>query len=199
MEIILATRNPSKAEQIKAVFAGTDIRILTLDEAGIVGEAVEDGMTLEENSLKKAQYAHDRAETPSWTMADDTGIFIDAVAGEPGVHAAYWGGAQLSTEERMRYCLSRLEGAEDRGATFRTRVTLLSPEGQRYVFMGETRGHILAEPQGPTQPKMPYSAIFAADEGMGRTWAEMTIDEENAISHRGKAFAQVIEFLSAMD
>lgn len=195
MEIILATRNPSKAQQIQALFAGTGIEILSLEEAGIEGEAIEDGVTLEENALKKVLYVRERLTEPAWVMSDDTGIFIDALFGEPGVQAAYWGGAGLSTEERMRYCLTRLEGVEDRRATFRTCVALVSPEGEEYFFTGEASGRILRESAVPPQPKMPYSSIFRSDESH-RTWAEMTIEEENAISHRGKAFAQAIRFLA---
>lgn len=194
MDIILSTRNPTKARQIKAVFAGSRFNILTLDDAHIEGKVIEDGVTLQENSFKKARYAHERAPAGTWTMADDTGIFIDALGGEPGIQAAYWGGAALTTEERMRFIIKQMEDIEDRSATFRTCVALVSPEGTEYFFIGEAAGRLLETPRAEPQPEMPYSPLFVPD-GDTRSWAEMTTEEENVISHRGKAFAQARAFL----
>jgi XTP/dITP diphosphohydrolase len=193
MDIILSTRNPSKSEQIKALFTGSSFNIITLDEAGIEGEVIEDGTTLQENSLKKARYAREKAPS-MWTMADDTGIFIDALSGEPGIQAAYWGGATLSTEDRMRFVVKQMEGILDRRATFRTCVALISPEGTERFFIGEAHGQLLKTPCVEPQPKMPYSPLFVPNDDT-RSWAEMTTEEENAISHRGRAFAQVRAYL----
>lgn len=195
MQIILATRNPSKALQIQAVFSGSDIQVRSLDDVGIEGEAVEDGTTLEENSFKKAWYAHERSNS-TWTMADDTGIFIAALNDEPGIHAARWAG-DVSTEEITWYCLKRLEGAADRSAVFRTSVVLISPAGEKHVFTGEISGKILEAPRVPPQPKMPYSPIFVPNGG-DLCWAEMTTEYENAISHRGIAFRKAREFLESI-
>ena len=128
-------------------------------------------------------------------MADDTGLFISALNGEPGVQAAYWGGEEKTTEERMMYALERLKGIEDRSATFKTIVAMISPEAQEYIFEGICEGTLLENPRVAPQPKMPYSSLFVPD-GHERAWAEMTVEEENSISHRGKAFRQVKEFLS---
>ena len=195
MEIILATRNPSKALQIQAVFSGSDIQVRTLDDADLEGEAVEDGVTLEENSFKKAWYAHEQSPS-TWTMADDTGIFIQALNGEPGVHAARWAG-EVSTEEITQYCLKRLEGVTDRSALFRTVVVLVSPAGEKHIFTGEISGRILEAPRVPPHPKMPYSPIFVPD-GEELCWAEMTMAHENSISHRGIAFRKAHEFLESI-
>ena len=97
MNIVLSTRNVSKAEQIKTIFSGSLINIDTLDEAGIKGEAVEDGETLKENAFKKAIFALAFAEKGSWVMAEDTGIFIDALDGAPGIISARWAGEGKST------------------------------------------------------------------------------------------------------
>lgn len=195
MKVILSTRNPSKMRQIQALFEGSSVSLQTLDDALITGEAVEDGTTLEENSEKKARYALERSNG-FWTMADDTGLFVDALDGEPGIQAAYWGG-DLSTEERMRYCLERMKGVTNRRATFRTTVVILSPEGERYTFNGEVHGMLLPAPRCAPQPKMPYSALFVPD-GQPLTWAEMTTEYENAISHRGKAFREARAFFEAL-
>ena len=94
IDIILSSRNPSKVNQIKPVFVGLPVNILSLEEASILGEAIEDGTTLEENALKKACFAWEQSK--KWSIADDTGFFIDALQGGPGIHAARWAGDGLS-------------------------------------------------------------------------------------------------------
>ena len=197
MNIILSTRNPSKTEQIKAVFNGMPLSILTLNETEISGEAIEDGRTLRENAYKKAKYALKYAPQGYWTMADDTGLFISALNGEPGIMSARWLGQNATTEDTMNYCLRRLEGIQNRSAFFETDVILLSPHGQEYFFSGRAFGKILEHPRVQPQKKMPYSPIFQP-EGSDKTWAEMAIEEENEISHRGKAFSQVRQFLEKL-
>jgi XTP/dITP diphosphohydrolase len=195
MKIILSTRNPSKTLQIQAVFAGTPIEILTLDQAGIVGEAIEDGTTLEENARKKAIFAHEhRTDLETWTMADDTGLFIKALNGAPGIHAARWAGETASTDEITEHTLTKLLGATDRSAIFETCVVLLDPSGYAFVFAATCPGTILEERQCEAQPRMPYSAIFKPDVS-DKVWAQMTTEEENAVSHRGLAFRTVRDFL----
>lgn len=197
MKVILATRNSSKARQIRAVFDGSVVKVVTLDQTDIAGSAVEDGNTLEENALKKVRYVRERAKEPTWVMADDSGVFVELLGGEPGVHAAYWGGESLTTEERMRYILKRLEGARDRRATFRTCVVLVSPDGDEHIFYGEATGVVLEVSQGTLQPSMPWSTIFVPD-GENRTLAQCSTEEENAISHRGKAFRQARQYLEGV-
>lgn len=197
MKIILSTRNQSKAQQIKAIFAGSKFSILTLNEAGIDGDAVEDGNTLQENSLKKARFAHEQSVQKVWTIADDTGLFICHLNDAPGIKAARWAGDNATTDEITRYTLKQLEGVLDRSARFETVVAMVSPEGEEYFFSGQVPGVILEAPRTPPQPKMPYSPIFVPD-GLNKVWAEMTVEEENLVSHRGKAFRQAREFLEKM-
>ncbi|MEX2053379.1 MAG: non-canonical purine NTP pyrophosphatase, partial [Candidatus Paceibacterota bacterium] len=134
--VILSTRNQSKANQIRPIFQDLPVNLLTLEEAGIKGEAVENGKTLEENALKKAFFAWEL--TGSWSMADDTGILIDALDGRPGVNSARWAGESTTTEEIMRYTLKQLEGVplEKRTATFKTVAAVISPEGDHLFFIG---------------------------------------------------------------
>ncbi len=197
MNIILSTRNPSKMAQIKALFADTSFNILTLTEAGIEGEGVEDGETLEWNALKKAQFAH---KPGSWSMADDTGLFITALNGAPGVHAATWVttlmGRAATTAEITQHTLQQLQGKTDRSAIFRTTVAVIDPTGAHQFFSGEVHGDFLEAQRVPAQPRMPYSGIFVL-RGTGKVWAEMSVAEENAVSHRGIAFRKVIAFLEA--
>ena len=127
-------------------------------------------------------------------MADDTGIFIDALGGKPGVQSARWAGETATTAEIMNHCLERLKGIKNRTATFRTTVAVISPEGKEYFFTGEVQGKLLKTPRVEFQPQMPYSSLFVP-EGGTKSWAEMTIEDENKVSHRGKAFGKVKEFL----
>lgn len=197
MNIILSTTNPSKAEQIKAMFNNPNITVQTLHDAGISGEAVEDGSTLEENAYKKACYARQQTFGRVWTMADDTGLFITGLDGEPGIKAARWAGETATTEETMWHALNMMKDLTDRTAIFRTVVVLLGPGGITKSFIGEISGVMATEAKAKPQAKMPYSPLFIPD-GTGKSWAEMTIEEENAISHRGKAFRQVVEYLESL-
>lgn len=194
MEIILATRNPSKALQIKELFDGSSIRVLTLDDVGVKGEAVEDGTTLKENARKKVMFVRERYVGNTWIMADDTGLFVHALNGEPGVQAAYWAGQDASTNEITAHALKEMKGLTDRSATFETIVAVLSPAGKEYFFSGEVKGTMQEVSRCEAQPKMPYSPLFQPHDS-NKVWAEMTTEEENAISHRGIAFRKVREFL----
>lgn len=127
-------------------------------------------------------------------MADDTGIFITALDGRPGIYAARWAGEHATTREITQHTLKSLAGTNDRSATFETMVALVSPEGKEYFFTGKCPGKILEAEKVPPQPKMPYSGIFSPD-GFDKVWAEMTTLEENEISHRGIAFRETREFL----
>ncbi len=132
-----------------------------------------------------------------WVVAEDTGFFIDALGGRPGIYAARWAGDGLTTEEIMHYTLRELKDIpeEARTATFTTVAVLVSPEGVVSVFTGSVLGSLLTSPRTECQPNMPYSALFMPS-GTNKVWAEMEVAEENAISHRGKAFRQVRDYLS---
>jgi XTP/dITP diphosphohydrolase len=197
MEIILSTKNRSKIDQIKALLNELDIQVLSLSEAGIEGEAVEDGTTLEENAFKKASFAN--KQTGKWAIADDTGLFIDALDGKPGIHAARWAGDDLTTEQIRDFTLKKLKDVkeENRTATFTTVAVIISPKGEKTVFNGSVKGKILSTPRTECQPNMPYSALFVPD-GQNKVWAEMDVDEENRISHRGQAFRQVRDFFQSV-
>ena len=194
MEITLSTHNPSKAIEIKAIFEGSDIIVHTLEDVGIEGEAEETALTLEGNAALKSFFAYEKSGGKSWSMADDTGIFITALDGEPGVRSAKWLSDTATTEETQNYCLKRLVGKKDRSAVFKTVVVVTSPEGVNFSFSGEVQGTMLEMPRVPFRPKMPYSALFVP-EGETRSFAEMTIERENKISHRGKAFRLAHLFL----
>ncbi len=191
--IILATQNQKKAEQIRASFEGSEFVIKTLSEAGIEGQANETGETLEDNALQKVWYAHRRSPNVS-VMADDTGLFIETLNGEPGVRSARWAGDDKKTHEITTYCLMRMKGKKIRRAVFRTVVCYMAPDAVPRYFIGEISGQILETPRVPPQPQMPYAGLFLPD-GFDKVLGEMTIEEENAMSHRGIAFRALREHL----
>jgi XTP/dITP diphosphohydrolase len=171
--------------------------IRTMKERGIEGEALEDGFNLLQNAWKKAVYVWNY--TQGLTISEDTGLFISALSEEPGIQAAYWGGKHLSAEGRMRYALDRMKHVPppERIATFKTVAVVMLADGSYKHFTGLVHGVILTEPRCALQLNMPYSAIFQPD-GSDKVWAEMSVEEENKISHRGKAFVQVREYLAEL-
>lgn len=195
IDITLSTRNRSKSEQIKAALSDLRANILSLDEAGIKGNVVEDGRTLEENAWKKADFAW--SKTKGWIIAEDTGLFIDALGGEPGIHAARWAGENLTTEEIMNFTLAKLTGVPPhlRTARFVTVAVVINPKRIGRVFVGSVEGSFLSKPRTTCQPNMPYSAIFLPH-GQEKVFAEMTVEYENTISHRGQAFRRVRDYLA---
>ena len=195
--VLLSTRNRSKAEQISAMFQDPSIQFLSLADTNIVGEAVEDGLSLWQNASKKARFAHDQYPGDVWAIADDTGLFINTLDGQPGIFSARWAGETATTEEIMAYTLNKLDGVSDRSATFKTVAVIVLPDNRMYLFTGECPGRILEAPTGPCQPNMPYSAIFVPD-GQDKSWSQMTVEEENAVSHRGKAFRKVRQLLDSI-
>jgi XTP/dITP diphosphohydrolase len=197
MDVILATRNLTKAEEVKGIFDGSRIRVIPLSETQVEGEAhEEEGVELfEANALSKALYVRDQLPR-SIIMADDSGICIDALDGTPGANTAYWAGRHASTDEITRYALEQMEPHDNRGASFITCVVLLVPGKPRMTFAGAMRGTLLREPKAPAKPNMPFSSIFVP-EGQDKCFAEMTVDEVNAISHRAAAFQKAREVLEA--
>lgn len=191
--IVLVTGNPSKIDQISPFFVGLDVSFQTSLEAGVKGEAVEDGATLLDNALKKALYARQWIGRGVWSISDDTGFFINALGGQPGIRAARWAGEHATTDEITDHTLRMMLGQTDRTAMFETVVALISPEGRHHFFRGQVNGRLLEERRCQPQPRMPYSPIFVP-EGSELVFAQMTVAQENEISHRGKAFRQVRKF-----
>ena len=110
--------------------------MLTLDQAGIRGNADEDGATLKENALKKARFAYNNADNGAWAIADDTGLFIDSLNGLPGIRSGRWVGESATTQEIMDFCLAKLSGDKDRSATFTSVVAVIAPEGGEEARIG---------------------------------------------------------------
>ena len=189
-QIIAATNNAHKLSEIRPLLE-PDFRILSLQEVGWHGDLPEDHETLEENSLQKAETIYARFNLPCF--ADDTGLEVEALNGEPGVYSARYAGEQRSSADNIALLLKALSGISNRKARFRTIIALVGDNGT-YTFEGVVHGRITTEPQGASG--FGYDPVFVPD-GFSKTMAEMTLEETNAISHRGHAVRKLVSFLKS--
>lgn len=192
--IIFASNNQGKIKEMKDILKDSGIAIISASEAGIKEEVEEDGSTFLENAKKKADFVSGR--TGEWAVADDTGLCIEALNGAPGVFSARWAGENKSDQDLVDHALKKLEGVpeEKRRAWFESVVVLSSPRGEYWPFDGRIYGTITASPQGKMRTNLPYDLIFVPD-GHKVTFAQMSSEEKNALSHRGKAFQEMNEFI----
>lgn len=189
-KIVFATNNANKLSELRQI-VGDSIEILSLADIGCHDDIPETAATLEGNAIMKAQYVHDNYHYDCFS--DDTGLEIDALGGEPGVYSARYGGVAHDSERNIDKVLSKLQGVTDRTARFCTVIALI--EGDKVTtFHGKVEGRILTERHGTGG--FGYDSIFCPDEGDGSTFAQMTHEQKNAISHRGRATAQLINYLN---
>lgn len=191
MKIVFATNNAHKLDEVRQV-VGEKFEIVSLRECGIVEDIPENEPTLEGNALAKARYIYER--TGFNCFADDTGLEVDALGGEPGVRSARYATEGHDDEANKRLLLERLQGEENRAAQFRTAVALILG-GKEYLFEGIVRGDIATEQHG--EGGFGYDPLFFP-EGGDLTFAQMSSEEKNAISHRGRAVRKLAEFLQQM-
>ena len=192
-KIIIATQNQDKLREIRAIMEGDGVSVLSVKEAGIQADAEENGATFEENALIKARAvaAASGAES-AIVLADDSGLEIDALGGEPGVYSARYMGEDTSYEIKNRNLIGRLDaaGGKDRSARFVCAVAAVMPDGQEIVVRETMEGRIGSEAQG--ENGFGYDPIFYPD-GYDCSSAALTEAEKNAISHRGKALRAVMK------
>ena len=179
--------------EIREILGEDNYDIKSMKEAGIDCDIVEDGSTFEENSLIKARAISEYAKD-AIILADDSGLEIDALNGEPGVHSARYGGVAHDSERNMNKVLRLLDGVpmEERTARFRTAIVLIM-DGEIHTFEGKVEGHILTERHGTGG--FGYDPIFKPDEA-NCAFGEMSAEEKNRISHRGRAVAKLTQFLA---
>ena len=189
MKIVFATNNAHKLREVQQT-VGDKFEIVSLRECGVVEDIPENEPTLEGNALAKARYIYSR--TGLSCFADDTGLEVDALGGEPGVRSARYATDGHDDEANKRLLLERMEGKENRGAQFRTAMALIL-DGEEYLFEGVVRGKILTKECG--NGGFGYDPLFAP-EGHSESFAEMSAEEKNAISHRGRAVRKLAEFLN---
>ena len=190
MKLVFATNNAHKLREVSQV-VGEEFTLVSLRECGIVEDIPEEQPTLEGNALQKARYIY--ARTGLDCFADDTGLEVDALGGEPGVRSARYATDGHDDEANKRLLLERMEGVEARGAQFRTAIALIIG-GKEYLFEGIVRGSITESERG--EGGFGYDPLFVA-EGYSESFAEMTAEEKNAISHRGRAVRKLAEFLQS--
>ncbi len=193
MKLVLATRNVHKIAELSAMLSDLDVEILSFRDFPDLPEVVEDGETLEDNAIKKAREISLATGLPA--LADDTGLEVAALGGAPGVISARYAGEVCSYEDNNRKLLHELEGVPDekRGAAFRCVVALATPSGEVTTVEGRTDGVILREPRGDTG--FGYDPIFLPN-GQTLSYAEMSRDEKNALSHRGRALEKARELIT---
>jgi XTP/dITP diphosphohydrolase len=180
MRLVLATGNSGKAAEIADVLTGVEL----LPRPDHVPEPVEDADTLLDNARIKAQALADA--TGEAAVADDTGLEVDALDGAPGVLTARYAGEDVTYEDNWRKLLRELDGVTNRRARWRTVALVRWPDGREVWAEGTCDGTIA--PQARGERGFGYDPVFVPDEGDGRTFAELTRDEKNAVSHRGRAF-----------
>ena len=191
MKMILASNNKGKLREMRELLSGLGIEVLSQREAGFDIEVEETGTTFEENSYLKASAITAMSGLPA--VADDSGLMVDYLGGEPGVYSArYTGNHEDSDIDRYMFLLKKMEGVEDRRSKFVSAVCCTFPNGDIIRTRGECHGNILHAPVG--EHGFGYDPIFGPD-GQKGSMAELTDEEKNAISHRGKAVREFIEKL----
>lgn len=189
-KLILSTDNKNKAKELREILKDLPIEILTKQEAGIEDlHVVEDGDTLQHNSLKKAREL--AALVDAMVMADDSGLFVESLGGDPGVYSSRYGGEDGNDALNNRTLLQNLEG-KDRKASFKTVIALITEDNQEYTVEGECKGKILESQLG--ENGFGYDPLFVPD-GYSETFAQLPSSIKNSISHRRRAIDALREKL----
>lgn len=186
--MIVATNNLHKLEEIKAIL-GDSVALQSLADIGCTDDIPETADTFRGNALMKARYIYERYGTDCF--ADDSGLEVDALNGEPGVYSARYAGDGHDSTANTRKLLSKMEGITDRRAQFRTVIALIK-EGREYLFEGIVTGHIMEERE--EGEGFGYDPIFCPD-GYEHSFARLGDEVKNRISHRARAVEKLVEFL----
>ena len=186
--IVIATKNRNKTAEIRALLEGFPVVIRDLSDFPPIPGVEEDGDTFEENAYKKAGFTARVLGLPA--LADDSGLCVEALSGRPGIYSARFGGEGLTDEDRCRKILESLEGAENRKAWFECVISIAVPSGAALTYEGRCEGIITREPDG--ENGFGYDPVFYYPP-LGKTFARLSREEKNRVSHRGLALAQVKE------
>lgn len=191
-QLLFATGNLNKAKELAELTKPLDIEILTLKDFPQLESPEETGSTFLENALIKARSGAN--DSGLWALADDSGLTVDALDGAPGIYSARYAGENAGTNENNQKLLLALDSVEDgkRQAQFRATLALVSPQGTEYSTEGVVQGEILREYRGSNG--FGYDPLFYIPD-LGKTMAQLTMEEKNKISHRAKAFKKIITIL----
>ena len=196
MKYLFATNNPGKVKEIQAVFESTAFDVISLSGLGLFYEPTETGDTFEENAIQKAtktlNFLRENGYSNIAVLADDSGLCIEALNGEPGVDSANFMGRETPYEIRNAHLIAQLANAPNRKAKFVSIIACAYPNGEIITTKGEIHGEIAHTPSGTGG--MGYDPIFYVPE-YGKTTAELSMEEKNKISHRGKALGLMIRKL----
>lgn len=186
--LVLATRNKGKIAELKALFSGFPIDIKSLNDFGPIPEPVEDGKTFEENAWKKAHFTARVLGFPA--LADDSGLVVEALGGQPGVFSARYAGEGAGDEANIRKLLKAMEDKADRRAAFECVIAVAVPRGPALIYNGRCEGEIAREQRG--KDGFGYDPVFFY-QALGKTFAELSREQKNQVSHRGKAMAKLLD------
>ena len=189
MKIVFATNNPNKLKEIQSLVP-KEIEIISLNEIGCNEDIPETGDTLEANAFQKAYYIKDNFNYDCF--ADDTGLEIDELNGDPGVYSARYAGPERNANANMNKVLNELKGKKNRKAQFRTAIALIL-KGEEHLFEGKVEGYISKDKQG--NEGFGYDPIFIPENNI-RSFAQMSMQEKGAISHRGRAVKKLVTYLN---
>ena len=189
MRIVCASANSHKVEELARLLPSW---VDLVPRPSDIGDIDEDAPTLEGNAIIKAVEIANHAS--EWAISDDTGLEVDALNGAPGVRSARFAGEQATDEENRALLIAKLDGVTNRSARFRTVVALVSSKGDIHFVGGVCVGTIAESERGDSG--FGYDSLFIPADGDGRTFAEMTGPEKDAVSHRGRALAQIPELLA---
>ena len=184
--LVIATTNKGKTKEIRHLLKGFDIDIKNLSDFGPIPEVIEDGKTFDDNAYKKASFTAKILGYP--TMADDSGICVEALDGAPGVYSARYAGENASDADNVKKMLDDLKEKKNRNAAFKCVISIAVPTGAALTYEGECSGIITREPLG--ENGFGYDPLFYYPD-LNKTFAQLSLDEKGKVSHRGKALKQV--------
>lgn len=191
MKLIFATQNKHKIEEIKPGL-NPEVELVDLSDMGFKGEVPETSDTLEGNALEKANFVFNKYSMN--TLSDDTGLEVESLNGEPGIFSARYAGESKNSEENIEKLLDKLKGKSNRKARFRTVIALIL-NNKEYLFEGIAEGEIIENRSG--NMGFGYDPVFQPL-GYDKTFAEMTLQEKNEISHRARALKKLTDFLNGL-
>lgn len=195
--LVIATRNKGKTREIENILKAFPIIIRNLDDFGPIPEVEEDGETFDDNAYKKASFTARVLGFPA--LADDSGLIVDALNGEPGVYSARYAGNNATDQENLAKLLKEIKNKENRKASFKCVLSLAIPTGAALTYEASCEGEILSEPVGNNG--FGYDPVFYYPK-LDKTFAQLTVEEKGRVSHRGKAlkdmaseFGKVLEWI----
>ena len=184
--LVIATGNPGKAAEIKALLEGFPVDIKSLSDFGPIPPVVEDGLTFDENAYKKARFTARILGLPA--LADDSGLVVEALDGAPGVHSARYAGEGADDARRRQKLLEQMQGRKNRKAAFECVISIAVPSGPALTYEGHCEGLVTEAPMG--QNGFGYDPVFYFPP-LKKTFAQLTREEKSRVSHRGKALREI--------